>query len=149
MFEPFDNIVKAQGIYRQMIAAPDAFKKIFTDAIQAHTLDEFYTIVVRAELSAALTLSSRAKEQDNGFDFRDFLFKSFGLRPYHLVNTPVQDIADIMECETTEVEGLFRTFEFTIENGTVTSHPDAGKAPAPKVVQLADARAKKAAGNAG
>lgn len=147
MFEPFDNIVKAQGIYRQMIAEPQSFKKFFTEAIQAHSLDEFYTVVVRAELSAALTLSAEAKGQDNGFDFREYLYKSFGLRPYHLVNVTTQVIADIMERDLAEVESLFRAFDFTVENGTVTHHPDTGQAS--KVVRLADARAKRTAGYAG
>ncbi|MDE1152726.1 MAG: hypothetical protein PW788_09340 [Micavibrio sp.] len=147
MFETFDDIVKAQGIYQKMVAEPQSFKKFFTEAIKAHSLDEFYPVVVRAELSAALSLSAKAREQDNGFDFREYLYKSFGLRPYHLVNVSTQTIADIMERDLREVEDLFRAFDYTVENGMVTSHPDAGKAP--KIVSLDAVREKKAAGNAG
>lgn len=147
MFESFDDIVKAQGLYQKMVAEPQAFKKHFTEAIQKHSLDEFYTVVVRAEMSAALTLSEKAREQNNGFDFGDFIYRSFGLRPRHLVDTSTQVIADIMERDLGEVENLFRAFDYTVENGTVTHHPDTGKAP--KVVQLAEARQKKAVGYAG
>ncbi len=145
MLETFDNIVKAQGIYRKMIAEPKAFKKLFSEAIHTHTLDEFYPVVVRAELSAALSLSTGAKEQNKDFNFRDYLYATFGLRPYHLVNVPTQVIADIMERDVREVEDMFRAFAYTVENGSVTGHPDDGHAP--KIVNLDTARRK--VGNAG
>ncbi len=145
MFETFDNIIKAQGIYRKMISEPKAFKKVFSEAIHAHTLDEFYPVVVRAELSAALSLSTAAKEQDTDFNFRDYLYSTFGLRPHHLVNVTTQVIADIMERDLRDVEDMFRAFSYTVENGMVTGHPDEGKAP--KIVSLDAARRK--VGNAG
>ncbi len=56
--EGYENIVKAQALFRRLMECEPGgeFKKIFADAIQQHTLDEFYPVVVRAELSAALML---------------------------------------------------------------------------------------------
>ena len=73
--EGYENIVKAQALFQRLMECEPGgeFKKIFADAIQQHTLDEFYPVVVRAELSAALMLCHIAAAQVPGFLFRNYL----------------------------------------------------------------------------
>ncbi|HYD17711.1 MAG TPA: hypothetical protein VEF76_04445 [Patescibacteria group bacterium] len=144
MEDTFDTIVKAQDIYKKMIACekPADFKKVFSDAIYEYSLTDFYPVVVRAQLAAAL--AACAEQTDvKGFNFTDYLYAGFGLRPHHFVQLSVQTVADIMERDARDVERMFRGFGYTTENGEVTSHPLDGAAP--KIVNFADARKRKGA----
>lgn len=149
--EGHEKIVKAQVLFqRLMTCKPDgSFKKFFGEAIQSHTLDEFYPVVVRAELAAALMLCHRGAAQIQGFLFRDYLMDCCGLRPAQLIHLPLQDVADISEMPVAEIEAIARTFGYTIENGTLSDHPDAhrknGKGEN-DIVSLADKRKARHAG---
>ncbi|MBI1214293.1 MAG: hypothetical protein GC185_00575 [Alphaproteobacteria bacterium] len=140
MQETFDDILKAQAIYKKMVVCDDAqeFKKAFSDAISQHTLDEFYPVVVRAELSAILALSHRKKTQDAQFDYAGYMNEAFGLKPRHLVGMSLQTVADIMERDLRSVADMFHTLGYTVEKGKIT-HYDADGGAA-KVVQLSDRR---------
>lgn len=120
-----DNIVKAQKLYRTLIECdtPQAFKKAFGDAIQRHTLDEFYLVVVRAEFSAALTLAERARAGD-GFSFSAFLAHFCGLKPGHLLGLPLQVIADITETPQDDITRSLRDFGYTLNAGVIAGHPE-------------------------
>jgi len=148
--EGHEKIVKAQALFRRLMECDDGaeFKKTFGEAIQQHTLDEFYPVVVRAELSAALMLCHIAAAQMPGFLFRDYLQQCCGLRPAQLINLPVQDVADISETPASEIEDILRAFGYQIKDGVVTDHPDAhrkgGKEKA--VVELAEKRVTRHAG---
>lgn len=148
--EGHEKIVKAQALFRLLMECDNAaeFKKVFGEAIQRHTLDEFYPVVVRAELSAALMLCHLAAAQVPGFLFRDYLQQCCGLRPAQLVNLPVQDVADISEMPAGEIDAILRAFGYQIKDGIVTDHPDAhrkgGKEKA--VVDLAERRTPRHAG---
>ncbi len=127
MIPSYENITKAQSLFQKMIGAcgPKCYRKLFTSAIREHTLEEFYPVVVHAELSAALALSVRAKEQDNNLDVYAYLREAFGIRPKNLVRLQTYAVADIMEKATVEVEDMLRELNFTVRNGIVTHHPDA------------------------
>jgi len=148
--EGHEKIVKAQALFRRLMECDDSaeFKKTFGEAIQQHTLDEFYPVVVRAELSAALMLCHIAAAQMPGFLFRDYLQQCCGLRPAQLINLPVQDVADISEMPASEIDDILRAFGYQIKDGVVTDHPDAhrkgGKEKA--VVELAEKRVTRHAG---
>jgi hypothetical protein len=146
--ETYDNVVKAQALYQRMMAAQTAaeFKKVFSDAIRANTLDDFHPVVVRAELAVTLSKAAEAKAENATLDFKDYIYTTFGIRPRHLLGLDAQLMADIMGRELVEVEGIFRDFDYTLENGMVAGHPDAGQQP--KVVQFAEARKKRASGDA-
>lgn len=149
--ETYDNILKAQGIFKKMMACdnPVAFKKVFSESIYKYSLDEFYPVVVRAELAAALAWCHREKERGRFFVFNDLLFTGFGLKPLHMLSLVTQVVADIMDKDIDVVEGMFRAFDFTVENGIVTAHPDAAKESKPsKVLDFNEARQRKRA-NAG
>jgi hypothetical protein len=146
MQDTFDDILKAQVIYRKMIACatPQDFKKEFSEAIRLHTLDEFYPVVVRAELSAILALSHKEQAQaGGGFDYDGFIFAGFGLKPGHLVGMGTQTVADIMEKDQHAVETMCRDLGYAVEGGKVTGYGDENGRQS-KVVQLAERR--KAAG---
>lgn len=147
--EPFDNIVKAQGIYKKMMACetPAAFKKIFSDSIYKFTLDEFYPVVVRAELVAAIAFCARETAKRPELKFTNYLFEGFGLKPHHYFDLVTQAAADIMECDIDMTEEIFRGFDFIVENGIVAAHPDAAEES--KVLDFNQARLRKRAGNAG
>ncbi|HRI75571.1 MAG TPA: hypothetical protein PLX33_01140 [Alphaproteobacteria bacterium] len=125
--EGHENIIKAQDLFRRLMECEPGgeFKKIFADAIQQHTLDEFYPVVVRAELSAALMLCHIAAAQVPGFLFRDYLQECCGLRPAQLVNLPLRDVADISEMKIEDIEGIARAFGYQIKDGILSDHPDA------------------------
>lgn len=129
MIQACDDVVKAQILFNKMVdsCGPKCFRKLFTDAIVQHTLDEFYPVVIRAANSAALVLSAKAKEQNNSFNALEYLEKSFGLKPHHLINLSAQTIADIMEREVTDVENMLQGLDFVVENGVVVAHPETGK----------------------
>ena len=126
MLDMHDDIIKAQSLFNKMVCScgPKCFKKLFTEAIQLHTLDEFYPVVMQAELTAALALSAKARQQDNSFDFGDYLESHFGLRPRHLINLAVDNVANIMEKPVYVVEDILRDLGFTLHQGRVTAHPD-------------------------
>ncbi|MCC7035916.1 MAG: hypothetical protein IT560_01280 [Alphaproteobacteria bacterium] len=147
MEETFDEIIKAQGIYKKMVAcdSPAAFKKVFSEAIYASSLTDFYPVVVRAQIAAAL-LAAHELRGTEGFVFGDYLYNSFGLHPHHFLQSSTQSTADIMERDLAEVEGMFRTFGYAIEHGVVANHPCEGDAM--KVIDFIEARRKKAAENA-
>ncbi len=147
MEETFDEIIKAQGIYKKMVAcdSPAAFKKVFSEAIYASSLTDFYPVVVRAQIAAALIASHELIGTD-GFVFGDYLYKSFGLHPHHFLQSGTQSTADIMERDLPQVENMFRAFGYEIENGIVSAHPEEGETP--KVIDFIEVRRKKAAGNA-
>lgn len=150
--ETYDNILKAQAIFKKMMACehPVAFKKVFSEAIYKYSLDEFYPIVVRAELSAALAFCYRKKQAGDEFVFTDYLFSGFGLKPQHMLHLITQVVADIMDTDVDTAEDMFRAFDFTVESGIVTAHPDAEKESKPsKVLDFNLARQKRRAGNAG
>jgi hypothetical protein len=148
--EGHEKIVKAQALFRQLLECDDGveFKKSFGEAIQRHTLDEFYPVVVRAELSAALILCHIAAAQMPGFLFRDYLQQSCGLRPAQLINLPVQDVADISEMPAAEIDAILRAFGYQIKDGIVTDHPDAHRKDGKEksVVDLAGKRTSRHAG---
>ncbi len=127
MLSSYENVTKAQDLFHKMVGAcgPKCFRKLFTTAIREHTLEEFYPVVVHAELSAALALSVRAKEQDNNLDVYAYLRDSFGIRPKNLVRLQTHAVADIMVKPTVEIEDMLRELNFTVRNGIVTHHPDA------------------------
>ncbi len=147
MEETFDEIIKAQGIYKKMVAcdSPAAFKKVFSEAIYASSLTDFYPVVVRAQIAAALLASYELIGTD-GFAFGDYVYTSFGLHPHHFLQSGTQSTADIMERDLAQVENMFRAFGYEIEGGIVTGHPSEGEAP--KVIDFIEARRKKAAENA-
>lgn len=147
--ETYDNVVKAQALYGKMMAATTAaeFKKVFSDAIRANTLDDFHPVVVRAELAVSLAKAAEAKKANPALHFKQYIYDTFGLKPHHLLGLDAQLMADIMGRELVEVEGIFRDFDYTLENGIVAGHPDAGGSK-PKVVQFAEARKKRASGDA-
>lgn len=145
--EGHENIVKAQALFRRLIECGPSgeFKKVFGEAIQQHTLDEFYPVVVRAELSAALILCHIAAAQMPGFLFRDYLHEYCGLRPAQLINLPLRDVADIGEMPLGTVEDIARAFGYKIESGILKDHPDAHRKSGSKktdVVDLASQRAR-------
>lgn len=146
--EPFDNIVKAQGIYKKMIACetPAAFKKIFSDSIYKYSLDDFYPVVVRAELVAAIAFCAREIAKRPELDFTAYLYDGFGLKPHHYIDLVTQAAADIMEYDVDMVEDIFRGFDFIVENGIVAAHPAVEES---KVLDFNQARLRKRAGNAG
>lgn len=121
-----DNVIKAQNLFRKMVGAcgPKCFRKLFTQAISEHDIYEFYPVVVQAELTAALALSVKAKEQDNSLDVYDYLVGSFGIRPKNLMRLQTRAAADIMGRAVDEVEDMLHLLDFTVENGVVTRHPD-------------------------
>ena len=121
MHDTHDATVKAQDLHHKMVGAcgPKCFKKLFTDALQSHALDEFYPVVVRAELSAALVRAAQAKEQDNSFDLKTYL-KQFKLQPAHLVNLTIDSLAGILEKGCEETEKMLRDLGLSVENGRVT-----------------------------
>lgn len=125
--EGYENIVKAQALFRRLMECEPGgeFKKIFADAIQQHTLDEFYPVVVRAELSAALMLCHIAAAQVPGFLFRNYLNECCGLRPAQLINLPLRDVADISEMKIEDVEPIARAFGYVVNDGILADHPDA------------------------
>ncbi len=147
MEETFDEIIKAQDIYKKMVAcdSPAAFKKVFSEAIYASSLTDFYPVVVRAQIAAAL-LASHELIGTDGFVFGDYLYNSFGLHPHHFLQSGTQSTADIMERDLAQVETMFRAFGYEIENGVVTRHPSEGDAS--KVIDFIEVRRKKAAENA-
>lgn len=128
MFETTDtlNITKAQDLFKKMVCAcgPKCFKKLFSEAIDVHTLDEFYPVVMHAELTAALAMSAREQEKTANFDFADYLEDYFNIRPRQLMNVSVNTLAHIMEATAQDVETLLSGFGFTIEQGRVTRHKD-------------------------
>lgn len=143
--ETYDNILKAQGIFKKMVACdnPVAFKKVFSESIYKYTLDEFYPVVVRAELAAALAFCHRERERGREFVFRDYLFNGFGLKPQHMLHLVTQVVADIMDRDVDVVEDIFRSFGFTIENGIVSAHPDAEESKPRKILDFNEARRRK------
>ncbi len=150
--ETYDTILKAQDIYKKMMACdqPAAFKKVFSESIYKYTLDDFYPVVVRAELAAALAFCNRERMRGREFDFPAYLNTGFGLKPQHMLHLVTQVVADIMDCELDTAEAMFRSFDFTIENGIVTAHPAAEQESKPrKVLDFNQARQRKTAGNAG
>jgi len=123
-----DNIVKAQALYRRLTGCATAqdFKKIFGEAIQQHTLDEFYLVVVRAEYSAALVLCDTASKQGGGdFSPAAWMLEFCGLKPGHLIGQSVQAIADISEKPLSAITGMLERFSFEIRDGVVSGHPEA------------------------
>lgn len=152
--ETYDNVVKAQALFEKMMACQTAedFKKVFSDAIRANTLDDFHPVVVRAELAVSLAKSAEAKATQPALDFKHYIYDTFGLKPHHLLGLDTQLMADIMGRELLDVERIFEGFDYTVENGMVTGHPDAGVHKlnrGPKVVQFAEAKRKRASGNVG
>lgn len=143
--EGHENIVKAQALYRRMVhCGPDGtFKKIFAEAIQEHTLDEFYPVVVRAELTAALMICHRAADVPD-FVFHEHLLAYCGLRPAQLINLPVQDMADISDILEGDAENIILSFGYKIIDGIIADHPDAHR----KTDSLQDAAQKHTAQNA-
>ncbi len=131
MYEIHDDIIKAQSLFHKMVGScgPKCFKKLFTDAISYYTLDEFYPIVVRAELTAALALSAREKDRDGAFNLHHYLHRSFGLTPQHLLGLNTRTIADIMEKPMAEIDGLLQNLGFIVRNGTIDGHADAARHP--------------------
>jgi hypothetical protein len=121
-----NNIIKAQNLFHKMVGAcgPKCFRKLFTDAISEHDIYEFYPVVVQAELSAALALSVKAREQDNGLDVYDYLVGSFGLRPKNLVRLQTRPVADIMGKDVGDVEDMLGRLSFTVRDGVVVHHPE-------------------------
>lgn len=121
MQETFDDILKAQVIYKKMIACADtpAFKKAFSEAIGTHTLDEFYPVVVRAELSAILFLSAAAQKTSSVFDFETHVRKTYGLQPHHLIGLGTQTVADIMEENLPAVEAMLFALGYGVESGKI------------------------------
>ena len=121
------HILKAQDLFQKMLGAcgPKCYKKLFTQAISAHDIYEFYPVVVQAELSAALALSFKAKEQNNDLDVYTYLRATFGIRPKNLVRMNTNAVADVMEKDANDVEDMLRELNFTVKNGVVTHHPDA------------------------
>lgn len=125
--EGYDGIVKSQKLYQRLMECESAveFKKIFGTAIQEHSLDEFYPVVVRAELSAALMLCHFAASQVQGFHFRDYLMDFCAIRPAQLINLPLQAVSDITETPVNEIELILRAFGYTVTEGKVADHPGA------------------------
>jgi len=148
--EGHEKIVKAQALFRRLMECDDGaeFKKTFGEAIQQHTLDEFYPVVVRAELSAALILCHLAAAQMPGFLFRDYLRQCCALRPAQLINLSVQDVADISEMPASEIDDILRAFGYQIKDGVVTDHPDAHRkgGKEKEVVDLTEKRVSRHAG---
>ncbi len=125
--EGHEKIVKAQALFARLMdcAADGEFKRTFATAIQEHSLDEFYPVVVRAELSAALMLCHMAATQIAGFQFRTYLQECCGLRPAQLINMPLLDIADISELPIMKVDEILRGFGYIVTDGIIADHPDA------------------------
>lgn len=148
--ETYDNVVKAQALFEKMMGCTtaDEFKKVFSEAIKANTLDDFHPVVVRAELAVSLAKAAEAKAKQPALDFKRYIYDTFGLRPHHLLGLDVQLMADIMGRELVDVERIFGGFDYTLENGMVAGHPDAGGLK-PKVVQFAEAKRKRASGHVG
>ncbi len=147
--EGHEKIVKAQALFARLMesAADGEFKKIFAAAIQEHSLDEFYPVVVRAELSAALMLCHIAAAQVQGFQFRDYLQEHCGLRPAQLINMPLLDIADICELPILQIDEILRAFGYKITEGVITDHPDAHrKTGSNDVVDMSNLRKPRHAG---
>lgn len=121
-----DNVIKAQDLFHKMVGAcgPKCFRKLFTQAISEHNIYEFYPVVIQAELTAALALSVKAKEQDNHLDVYDYLVGSFGIRPKNLVRLQTRAAADIMGRDVAEVEDMLHLLDFTVRDGVVTHHPE-------------------------
>lgn len=147
MLHIHDDIIKAQRLYRKMVGAcgHHCFRKLFTDAIGHHSLDEFYPVVMHAEIATAVTLSTLARdnahETQHGFDLSSYLEKYFGLHPRHLISLSVQRISDIIERSAAETEDMFRNLGFIVRNGVVVSHPQqfsrpADRPPAPKAAAV-------------
>lgn len=144
--ETYDNILKAQDIFKKMMACdnPVAFKKVFSEAIYRYSLDEFYPVVVRAELAAALAFCHRERQRGREFAFVDYLYAGFGLKPQHMLHLVTQVVADIMDRKVDEAEDMFRSFDFTIENGVISGHPHAEAESRPrKVLDFNEARRRK------
>lgn len=135
---PQEELAKAQDLFSKMVGAcgPKCFHKLFTTAISRHTIYEFYPVVVRAELSAALALSAKAKakaqETGNAFDLYDYLNASFGLTPRHLLRLQTRAFADVMGRPLTDVEEMLKSLSFTLRDGTIIGHPDLRRRPAPR-----------------
>lgn len=125
--EGHEKIVKAQDLFFRLMACEPGseFKKTFAAAIQQNSLDEFYPVVVRAELSAALMLCHIAATQTTGFVFRDYLHECCGIKPAQFINMPLRDIADISEMPQTQIEHILHGFGFTLTEGIISDHPDA------------------------
>lgn len=145
--EGLDLLQKAQRLYNALMDCdtPQEFKKTFGDAIQKHPLDEFYPVVVLAELSAALMICHVAASQVQGFAFRDHLRDFCGVKPAQLLNLKVQSISDITTMPADELEPILKAFGYTVTDGTIADHPDA-KRRKEEVVSLADRRKSKNAG---
>lgn len=136
--EAHDDILKARQLYLKLneCTSPQHFKKVFSSSIQEHPLDEFYPVIVRAELSAAIIRTERLRtESPFTFDFHDFLSSFFGLKPAHFINLSTQTVADITDKDIATVENIFRSFDYTVENNIVIDHPDVSK-KSPKAVTL-------------
>lgn len=145
--EGLDQLQKAQKLYHALMDCdtPQEFKKTFGDAIQQHALDEFYPVVVLAELSAALMICHVAASQVQGFVFRDHLRDFCGVKPAQLINLKVQSICDITAMPAEELEPLLKAFGYTIKDGMIADHPDA-KRRKEEIVSLAERRKSKNAG---
>lgn len=142
-----DHILKAQKLYHALMdcETPQEFKKTFGDAIQKHSLDEFYPVVVLAELSAALMICHFAASQVQGFSFRDHLRDFCGVKPAQLLNLQVQNISDISEMPVAELEPILKAFGYTVKEGMIADHPEATRRKE-EIVDLAAKRKNKHAG---
>ena len=129
IIESYDDVAKAQLLFNKMLGScgPKCFRKLFTDAIAEHTLDEFYPVVCCAANSAALARAVKEKEQDNSFNALEYLSSAYGLKPQHLMNLSAQTIADIMQRPVGDVENMLTGLDFVMEDGVVVNHPETGK----------------------
>jgi hypothetical protein len=145
--EGLNQLQKAQRLYHALMDCdtPQEFKKTFGEAIQKHALDEFYPVVVMAELSAALMICHFAASQVQGFAFRDHLRDFCGVKPAQLLNLKVQSISDITEMPVLELEPLLKAFGYTVNDGTIADHPEA-KRRKEEIVSLAERRKSKNVG---
>jgi len=145
--EGLDQLQKAQKLYHALLDCntPQTFKKTLSDAIQQHPLDEFYPVVVLAELSAALTICHIAAAQVHGFAFRDHLRDFCGVKPAQFLSLKVQSISDITAMPADELEPILKAFGYTVKDGVIAGHPDA-KRRKEEIVSLAERRKNKHAG---
>lgn len=145
--EGLSQLQKAQKVYHALLDCdtPQAFKKTLSAAIQQYPLDEFYPVVVQAELSAALMICHTAAAQVQGFAFRDHMRDFCGVKPAQLLNMKLQGISDIIAMPVEELEPMLKAFGYTVKDGTITDHPDAHRRKE-DIVSLAEKRQSKHAG---